>query len=88
MNNFSEILDKIGMLILCICIPGIIFILDSIRVIRNKSRMAIGRNFQFKWKKPSEIKGKEASKFGKFELFLGILLLLSGILAIIGSYYR
>ena len=83
-TQFLRFLDKTGFYLLCMCIPGIIFILNGIRIIRTKKTVAIGRDSTFHWKKPAIITGKQAIGDGRCGIIFGLALLLLGIILIIG----
>jgi hypothetical protein len=72
--------------LLCFCLPGLLFILNGIRTIRNKETVSTGTDSHFRWKKPIFLKGEKAVKDGKWDVVFGVLLLLIGVIALIGIF--
>jgi hypothetical protein len=72
--------------LLCFCLPGMLFILNGIRTIRNRKTVSIGRDPHFRWKKPVVLMGERAVKDGKWEIIFGIFLLSVGVIALIGFF--
>jgi hypothetical protein len=79
-----QILDRIGSELLCLCIPGLIFPLNGIRIIKKKQTISVGRGIDFSWKKPVMVYGKNAVRDGGCGVTFGLWLLIMGILLIIG----
>jgi hypothetical protein len=83
-KQFLDFLDQIGFELICLVIPGILFILGGIRILKTKRTISIGRDSNFHWKKPIVLKGEHATWAGKWILALGITLFFLGLIAIIG----
>ena len=79
-----DIFNRIGVYLLCACIPGILFIINGIKIISSKETISIGTDSHWKWKIPVVIKGKSAEKDGRFTILFGAFLLLLGCVMIIG----
>jgi len=85
-SNFAQYWPSIEMYLLCLILPGIVFIISGIRTIRKKSTVILGLKGDFHWKKPTVLKGKEAEKEGGCSVALGIFLLIFGGLMILGIF--
>jgi hypothetical protein len=74
MTEFQQYFDLIS-IPLAICILGILFIVSGIRTIRTKKAIVVGINSRFRWRKPANLTGNDATKEGRNKIIFGTILL-------------
>jgi hypothetical protein len=85
MGNLQQFSDQAFIPLVCMCLPGIAFILGGLRIIRLKKVVA-PRRMGYRWGKPQVLYGDEAIKNGKEYIIFGGFFLIIGILALIGLF--
>jgi hypothetical protein len=88
MINFLTFWNHASIFLICFCLPGIVFTLDGIRIIRKKKVVSVGMDSHFRWRKPIVIKGDRAIVDGKLEIAFGILVFLVGLCPSIGIFLQ
>jgi hypothetical protein len=83
-TQLLQFLDRIGVYLICACIPGILFILNGIHIIKTKQTISVGRDSHFHWKRPVLLKGKQATRDGIWGIIFGAVIFLMGLVMIIG----
>jgi hypothetical protein len=83
--HLLQLLDRISVYLICICIPGLLLIFGGIRNIFRRSAISVSTDGYFRWKKPVHLTGKEAVEAGGCTVSLGIIFLILGIILIIGA---
>jgi hypothetical protein len=77
--DFQQFLDGLTVPLVCFVVPGILFVLNGVRVIKSKERLSVGRDSHFRWKRPVILSGKRAVKEGQWDIIFGIALLSIGL---------
>ncbi len=83
-NNVSQTIEQIALPLICFGLPGLLFMLNGIRIIRNKKTISIGTDSSFRWREPVVITGNKAVEAGKVGIILGIILISLGICPVAG----
>jgi hypothetical protein len=88
MTTFLTFLNQASIFLVCFCLPGVVFILNGIRTIRNKKTISPKLDSHFRWRKPVVIKGDIAIVDGKVEIAFGIIVFLVGLFPSIGIFLQ
>ncbi len=83
-DQYLRVLDRTGVYLLCLIIPGILFIANGIHVIRTKQTISLERDPGYHWKKPILIMGERAIRDGRCGLIFGAGLLILGLIIVFG----
>lgn len=84
-ENIHQTIELIALPLLCFGLPGLLFLLNGIRILGNKKTISTGTDSSFRWRKPVVITGKNAVDAGKVDIVLGIILICIGICPAIGT---
>jgi hypothetical protein len=82
--ELQQFLDELTVPLICFVLPGILFIANGIRTMKSKTRLSVGTDPHFRWKKPFILKGKTAIEEGRRDIIFGSVLLLIGLSPVLG----
>ena len=76
-------LEEFGLFIICLGLPGIVFIARGVVKLVTGKSLLVGRDVSFGWRLPKVMRGMEARRHGLVDVSLGVILLLVCLLAIL-----